>query len=95
MSGMKNASRREVADLVDFGRDDEGCLFVRTVKGHVNGSVMGDVLGDVEGHVWGRVCGTISGRIWQFVETPKEKIIRLIREGKSEEAIKVLEELGV
>ena len=89
---MKNPSRQEVADLVEFGRDDEGCLFVRTVKGSVFGDVMGDVMGDVVGHVWGRVCGTINGRVWQYVETPKEKIIRLIREGKGEEAIKMLEE---
>ena len=89
---MKNPSRQEVADLVEFGRDDEGCLFVSTVKGDVGGHVWGDVMGDVGGHVWGRVCGTINGRVWQYVETPKEKIIRLIREGKGEEAIKMLEE---
>jgi hypothetical protein len=29
---------------------------------------------------------------WEFTETNKEYAIRLIREGKSEEAIKVLEE---
>ena len=85
-----------MADLVEFGRDDEGCLFVRTVKGSVFGAVEGDVVGDVAGDVWGhvrgKVCGTINGRVWQYVETPKQKAIRLIREGKGEEAIKVLEE---
>jgi hypothetical protein len=56
------------------------------------GGNVGNVLGDVGGYVKGSVNGTINGRQWQFVETPKEKAIRLIREGKSEEAIKVLEE---
>jgi hypothetical protein len=70
------------------------------VKGNVFGNVFGNVWGSVEGNVGGsvggNVCGgvkgTIKGRYWQFVETPKEKAIRLIREGNAEEAIKVLEE---
>jgi outer membrane lipoprotein SlyB len=113
---MKEPTMEEVLELVDFGRDDEGELFVETVKGRVafdvKGDVMGnvwggvggsvwgdvwgdvwrDVKGDVMGKVWGNVKGTIGGRDWQFIETPKEKIIRLIREGKGEEAIKFLEE---
>lgn len=66
------------------------------VWGNVDGSVKGDVCGDVWGNVGdsvgGYVGGTINGLEWKFVETPKEKVIRLIREGKHEEAIKVLEE---
>jgi hypothetical protein len=58
------------------------------VNGYVGGSVWGNVYGDVKCNV----SGTINGRDWQFVEAPKEKAIRLIREGKGEEAIKVLEE---
>lgn len=68
----------------------------RDVCGDVCGSVLGDVygsvLGDVCGDVRGNVDGDINGRKWQSVETPAEKAIRLIREGKGEEAIKVLEE---
>ena len=63
-----------------------------SVWANVYGSVFGSVKGDVLGNVWGDVQGTINGREWQFVETPKERAIRLIREGRGEEAIKVLEE---
>jgi len=66
------------------------------VRGNVLGSVSGDVKGNVGGNVFGNVCGsvggTINGRKWQFIETPKEKAIRLIREGRGEEAIQVLQE---
>ena len=62
------------------------------VKGDVRGNVWGNVMDDVKGDVQGYVRGKISGREWQYVETPKERAIRLIREGKGEEAIKVLEE---
>lgn len=66
------------------------------VKNNVWGDVCGDVVGSVEGSVWDNVNGTvrgkISGREWQFVETPKDRAVRLIREGRGEEAIKVLEE---
>ena len=87
----KKPTMEEVAELVEFGRDDEGCLFVRNIKGHV--------MGDVERSVWGNVGisvkGTIGGREWEFIETKKEKVIRLIREGRGEEAIDVLEISGV
>jgi len=62
------------------------------VQGCVKGDVWANVHGYVRGDVWGYVQGKISGRAWQFVETPKERAIRFIREGKGEEAIKVLEE---
>ena len=62
-----------------------------SVFGSVKGSVWTSVNGSVYGDVWGGVQGKISGREWQFVETPKERAIRLIREGKGDEAIKVLE----
>lgn len=120
---MKEPTMEEVLELIDFGRDAKGKLFVLNVKDHVMGDVnchvRGSVKGDVKGHVWGYVWGsvkghimgnvernvwggvwgtvkgTISGREWQFAETPKEKAIRLIREGKGEEAIDVLEISGV
>lgn len=64
----------------------------RDVWGDVRGDVRGSIWGSVEGDVRGTVKGKINGRRWQYVETPKERAIRLIREGKGEEAIKVLEE---
>ncbi len=97
---MKEPTMEEVLELVSFERDDAGNLFVENVMGSVYGSVGGDVVRNVMGHVWGDVGGDvygsvrnkISGREWQYVETLKERAIRLIREGKGEEAIEVLEE---
>ena len=70
------------------------------VSGYVAGNVWGNVCGfvgenvgaSVLGNVCGSVGGTIHGRKWQLVETPKEKAIRLIEEGKGDEAIQVLRE---
>ena len=36
-----------------------------------------------------------EGLKWKFVETPKEKAICLIEEGRGDEAIKVLQEYGL
>ena len=101
---MKEPTIEEVLELVVFDRDKDGELRIREVRDNVCGSVIGNVWGnirgivqgsiegDVWGNVWGNVQGKISGRAWQFVETPKEKAIRLIREGRGDGAIKVLEE---
>ena len=97
---MKEPTMEEVLELVAFDRDKDGSrLHIKKVFGHVwgdvcgtvRGDVWGNVRGDVWGNVWGTVQGKIQGRKWQFVETPKERAIRLIREGKGDEAIKVLE----
>ena len=68
------------------------------VLGSIEGNVLGNVQGSIQGNVWGNIRGSVEGRIsgreWQYVETPKERAIRLIREGKGEEAIKVLEGEG-
>ena len=96
---MKEIAIKEVLELVEFERSDDGKLFISYIKGNV----MGDVDGNLEGHVWGSIKGyvngsigenvfcTINGRLWEFTETDKEYAIRLIREGKNEKAIKVLE----
>jgi hypothetical protein len=56
------------------------------VCGDVYGSV-GTVHGTVHGHVHGTVNSTINGREWQFVETPLEKLERLIQESGDQELI--------
>ena len=101
---MEEPTMEEMLELVSFVRDDDDTLFVENVKGtvvgSVRGSVYGSVWGNVGGDVWGSVGGSVGGDVWgsvggsewQYVETPKERAIRLIREGKGEEAIKVLEE---
>lgn len=71
-------------ELVEFELGPKGWR-VKNVKGHVWGdvwyNVWGDVGGDVRHNVWGNVGGTIKGRRWKFIETPKEKLKRLIEEG--------------
>ncbi len=57
------------------------------VRGNVFGDVGGNVTGDVRGNVFGDVDGTINGREWNFVETPKEKLQRLVKEGATKEAL--------
>lgn len=73
---MKEPTMEEVLELVEFGRDDDGKLCVRNVKGNVEGSVWGSVFGDVdsvmgnvEGSVWGNVLGNIYGDIlcWRMI----------------------------
>ena len=49
------------------------------VCGDVDGDVCGDVCGDVYGNVRGNVDGTISGCKWQFIDTPRQKLKRLIQ----------------
>ena len=57
------------------------------VKGYVDGNVNGDVNGEIYGNVNGNVLGTINGREWKFVETPKDKLQRLITELGNQELI--------
>lgn len=61
------------------------------VRGGVNGDVCGKIWGSVDnvlGDVRGTVRGTINGRRWESVETPKEKLERLIQESGDQELIK-------
>jgi hypothetical protein len=104
---MKKPTMQEVLQLVEFGRLLGGDLFVRNVHGDikedVKGSVGGSVRGFVHGDVWrsvlgdvkGNVHGRINGKDWTIVESPKEKIIRMIREGNGEQAIDMIELTGI
>lgn len=105
---MNEPTIQEVLGTVTFERDGDGVLYVvgvrgnvwgnveGCVRGNVLGAVSGNVDGNIGGHVFGNVCGSVEGTInsrrWHFVETPKEKAIRLIQEGRGEEAIQVLQE---
>ena len=89
---MKKPTMEEVLKLVRFERDEDGKLVVASVKGCIEGDVMGSIYGKVWGDVGKDVAGYIRGRKWQLIETTSDKAIRLIREGKSEEAAAVLEE---
>mgnify|MGYP007062014531 CR=1 FL=1 len=81
----------EALQLVSFYHDI-GCGWgVRAVHGDINGAINGDVCGDikgtVDGNIVGNVRGTINGRGWEFIETPKEKLQRLITESGNQELI--------
>ena len=72
-------------DLVSFHLID-GEWQVKDVQGHVTGNVKGGVGGNVNG-VGGHVFGTINGKHWLYVESPKEKLARLIEEQGNEELL--------
>ena len=76
---------KEVLELVTFAQTPAGHWHVKDVKG----DIWGDVEGDVKGDVW----STIAGRQWQFVETPKEKLQRLIEETGNQELIEAFNQL--
>jgi len=98
----------EALELVAFRRNCDGDWFVRHVHGDVYGDVYGSVhcnvhgnvntvLGDVDGDIDGDVGGTVHGRInglkWQFVETPKEKLQRLIEAKGDQELLEAFNQL--
>ena len=89
---------KEALELVEFERVPAGWRVKNvfgdvsdSVCGNVGGSVRGDVWGsvrgDVRGNVQGSVGGTIKGRRWGFVETPREKLKRLIEEGAGKDEL--------
>ncbi len=95
----KQITLEEALDLVSFCYGGDSGWQVRSVfsdvGGNVHGSVGGDVAGDVHGnvfgncqkHVFGNVGGKINGHEWDFVETPKDKLQRLITESGNQELI--------
>ena len=60
---MKEIAIKEVLELVEFERSDDGKLFISYIKGNV----MGDVDGNLEGHVWGSIKGCVNGNIGENV----------------------------
>ena len=75
----------EALELVTFCRNIYGTWVVKHVHGTVHGSVNGDVKKSVR--------GTINGRKWQFIETPREKLQRLIKETGNQELIEAFNQL--
>ena len=67
------------------------------VKGDIEGSIVGNVVGDVRGNVFGAVDGNVHGKIngrnWEFIETPKDKLQRLITESGDQELIDTFNQL--
>ena len=88
-------TREELLELITVAKNPDGSWRIIDVYGTVYGDVRGfdggDVRGTVYGTVYGNVCGdvlgTINGREWQYVETPKEKLERLVIEGATKEQL--------
>ena len=75
-------TREELLELVDvmYCPHTEG-WYVEAVKGGC-GRVVGNC-----GSVEGTLFGTINGRQWEYVETPRQKLKRLMDEGASKEEL--------
>ena len=75
----KQITLEEAQKLVRFKYDDYLGWQVCDVNGNIKGNVYGNVNGNVGGY--------INSRKWEFVETPKEKLQRLITESGNQELI--------
>ena len=80
---------KEAQELVEFQR---GC-FGGWVVCAVNTTVYGDVLGSVHGNILYDVGGTIDGRGWEFIETPKDRLQRLIDGASEAELLKLINQM--
>lgn len=75
----------EALDLVKFRYN---YISERWEVDRVEGNSAMDVIGDCY-RVTGIVCYTIGGREWQFIETPQQKLERLIEETNNPELIEL------
>ena len=77
----------EALKLVSFTQNGNGEWEI----GNVYDRVFGDIYGSVAGYVHGDVCGTVKGDIksheWQRIETPRQKLKRLVEEGPDREQL--------
>ncbi len=79
----------ELLKLVTVEWDSDGEWHIIDVKGDVDGDVYGYVGGSVGGYVFGR----IKGREWQYIETPKERLGRLIKATGSKQLLEAFNQL--
>jgi len=63
------------------------------IAGNVTHTITGNVYGNVIGNVSGYVGGTIAGREYKLVETPKDKLRKLIEESGTNEMLELLNQL--
>ena len=87
----------QVLKLVAFGRNMHGEWRIYSILGDiafdVHGHIRGSVYGDIHEDVTGRVLGKINGRNWQSIESPMEKLGRLIKESGDEEMLEAFNQL--
>jgi len=90
----KDITLKEALELVEFEYVIRLKQWrVAAVQDNVYGDVHGNVEGDVEGNVLGNVYGTINSIPWQYVETPMERLKRLIKESGDKTLIEALSQL--
>lgn len=92
MTEQNQITLRKALELVEF-EFIQGAWRVKSVNSNIHGDVNSSILGRVYGDVYGDVYGTINGHEWKFVETPKEKLQRLIEESGSQELIDTFNQL--
>ena len=76
----------EAIELVTFRQISSGAWVVQDV----NGKIYGDVYGSIDGDVWLNLKGMINGRswaYWPYIESPKEKLQRLIEKCATKEEL--------
>lgn len=78
----------------DIDGNVDGSVF-GGVRGDVGGNVGGHVGGNIYGCVFGSVWGTISGKKWTSIETPREKLARLIKESGNAELIEAFNQVEI
>ena len=105
MTNHQKPTIEDVCNLITFYKNFAGDWCVKDVLGdvygNVTGNVRGDVLGDIEGNVRGDVIGdvngdvvgTINGCVWQYVETPKQKLLRLIKNTGNTELLEAFDQM--
>ena len=89
---MKEITLEQALKLVSFEWVERGFWRVHDVTS-VHGDVRGFIRGDVLGNIVGTVHGRINNREWKFVETPKDKLQRLITESGNQELIDTFNQL--
>ena len=84
----------------DIGGDIGGIVYgnvgggvIGNVNGSIGGEVDGHIYGDVKGDVGGNVHGEINGRNWEFIETPKGKLQRLITESGNQDLMEAFNQM--
>ena len=83
----------QALELVSFIKRSGYDWKVLTVYDDVHGDIRGGVHGDVNGDVHGTVRGTIDGHRWESIETPQERLERLIQESGDQELIEAFNQL--
>ena len=97
MTTDNNPTIKQVLKLVAFSKNIDGEWRIHSVLEDIAFDVLGDIRGSVYGNihqdVTGEVLGKINGRNWQSIESPMEKLGRLIKENGDAEMLETFNQL--